>query len=88
MLRPDWGCTRDEALALKTLESGLLRFTDARAMELARAYLYRAELAVRTKNHELARSSLAAATLLELTDDEKAALGEEFAHITELINQE
>src|SRR5215207_6912526 len=35
----------NEALALKTLESGLTRFADARAIELARAYLYRAELA-------------------------------------------
>jgi catechol 2,3-dioxygenase-like lactoylglutathione lyase family enzyme len=52
----------DEALALKTLESGLARFADsAGAIELAKAYLYRAELAVRTKDHELALSSLAAA---------------------------
>jgi catechol 2,3-dioxygenase-like lactoylglutathione lyase family enzyme len=77
----------DEALALKTLENGLARFTDAQAMELAKAYLYRAELAVRTKNHELARSSLTAAESLELSDDETAALAEEFAHVTELVNQ-
>jgi len=78
----------DEALALKTLESGLTRFPNARAMELARAYLYRAELAVRTKDHELAQVSLTAAKSLELTDDEKAALTDEFAHVTELVNQE
>jgi catechol 2,3-dioxygenase-like lactoylglutathione lyase family enzyme len=78
----------DEALALKTLESGLTRFADARAIELARAYLYRAELAVRTKDFALAQSSLAAATSLELAEDEKAALEEEFAHVTELVNQE
>jgi hypothetical protein len=75
----------DEALALKTLENGLARFPDARAIELARAYLYRAELAVLTSNHELAQSSLTAAKSLELTDDEKAALAEEFAHVTELV---
>jgi catechol 2,3-dioxygenase-like lactoylglutathione lyase family enzyme len=78
----------DEALALKTLESGLTRFADARAIELARAYLYRAELAVRTKDFALAQSSLAAAMSLELAEDEKAALEEEFAHVTELVNQE
>jgi len=78
----------DEALALKTLESGLTRFPNARAMELARAYLYRAELAVRTKDHELAQVSLTAAKSLELTDDEKASLTDEFAHVTELVNQE
>jgi len=78
----------DEALALKTLENGLARFADsAEAIELAKAYLYRAELAVRTKDHELARSSLATAQALELTEDEKAALKDEFAHTTELVDQ-
>ena len=76
----------DEALALKTLESGLNRFGDvAGAVELARAQLYRAELAVRTKDHELARSSLAAAKSLDLTDEEKNTLAEEFAHVTEIV---
>ena len=76
----------DEVLALKTLESGLTRFGEAAtADELARAYLYRAELAVRTKDPELARSSLAAAESLELTDEERAALADEFAHVTELV---
>ncbi len=79
----------DEALALKTLESGLARFREAaEAMDLAKAYLYRAELAIRTKNHELAQSSPTAAKSLKLTDDEKAALADEFAHVTELVNQE
>ena len=76
----------DEALALKTLESGLTRFGEtAGAIELARAHLYRAELAIRTKDHALARSSLTAAKSLVLTDDEKAALTDEFAHVTELV---
>ncbi len=76
----------DEVLALKTLESGLTRFGEAATTdELARAYLYRAELAVRTKDPELARSSLAAAESLELTDEERAALADEFAHVTELV---
>ena len=78
----------DEALALKTLENGLARFADARAMELARAYLYRAELAVRTDDYELAQASLRAAKSLELTQEEKTALEEEFAHVTELVDRE
>ena len=78
----------DEALALKTLGNGLSRFPDALAVERARAYLYQAELAVRTKDFELARSSLTTAQSLELTDEERAALEEEFSHAAELVNQE
>ena len=78
----------DEALALKTLENGLVRFGEAaQAMDLAKAYLYRAELAVRTKDHELAHASMMAAKSLKLTDDEKASLADEFAHVSELVNQ-
>ena len=77
----------DEALALKTLENGLARFANtAAAVELAKAYLYRAELAVRTNDPELAQSSLQTATLLALTDEERTALTDEFAHITELLH--
>ena len=78
----------DEAMALKTLENGLRRYTDAPNLDRARAYLYQAELAVRTKNRELAQSSLQAAKSLELTDDERAAIAEELAHATELVTQE
>jgi catechol 2,3-dioxygenase-like lactoylglutathione lyase family enzyme len=78
----------DEAMALKTLESGLLRYADASPIERAKAYLYRAELAVRLNNHDLAQSSLAAATSLELTDDERVTVADEFAHVTELVHQE
>ena len=78
----------DEKLALKTLESGLTRFgEEATVTDLARAYLYRAELAVRTSDRELARSSLAAAMALGLTADETAALADEFAHATEVVGQ-
>lgn len=77
----------DEALALKTLENGIARYADAPALERARAYLYRAELAVRLDNHELAQSSLAAATSLALAEDERAAVADEVAHVTELVHQ-
>lgn len=76
----------DDALALKTLESGLRRFGDAaEPMELARAYLYRAELAVRVGDAARAQSSLSAASDLGLTDDEKAQLADEFAHVREIV---
>ena len=78
----------DEALALKTLESGLARFPNAEAVELAKAHLYRAELALRTGDLALARSSLKAAESLELTGGERSALADEFAHMTELLHQE
>jgi catechol 2,3-dioxygenase-like lactoylglutathione lyase family enzyme len=77
----------DEALALKTLENGLARFANAEPIDLAKAYLYRAELAVRINDDALAGSSLAAAQSLALTEEEKAALGDEFAHVAELVNQ-
>ena len=77
----------DEELALKTLENGLARFANAEPVDLARAYLYRAELAVRINDDALAGSSLAAAQSLALTEEEKAALGDEFAHVAELVNQ-
>jgi catechol 2,3-dioxygenase-like lactoylglutathione lyase family enzyme len=76
----------DEALALKTLESGLKRFKDAPAIDLVRAYLYRAELAIRTDNRKLAKDSLKAAESMTLTEDEQSALVDEFAHVTELMN--
>lgn len=77
----------DEALALKTLEGGLARYPDADPLDLAKAYLYRAELAVRTGNPDLARSSLAAASALALTDEQRATLADEFTHVTELVGQ-
>jgi catechol 2,3-dioxygenase-like lactoylglutathione lyase family enzyme len=77
----------DEALALKTLETGLARFKEsAAAGDLARAYLYRAELAVRTHDLALARASLAAAQSLALPPEESTALADEFAHVTALVN--
>ena len=77
----------DEALALKTLDNGLTRFPEAAAIERVKAYLYRAELAVRLNNPALARTSLAAAAAVDLTDDEQASVADEVAHITELIHQ-
>jgi hypothetical protein len=77
----------DEAMALRTLESGLMRYTEAPTLDRARAYLYRAELAVRLSNHELAQSSLAAATSLALTEDERATVADEIAYVAELVHR-
>jgi catechol 2,3-dioxygenase-like lactoylglutathione lyase family enzyme len=77
----------DDASALKTLESGLTRYAaDAPAVDLAKAYLYQAELAVRLDAAALARSAFAAAQALDLTDGERAELADEFAHVTELVS--
>ena len=78
----------DDVLALKTLESGLTRLGEAASpVDLARAYLYRVELAVRTADPMLARASLTAAEALDLTDEEKEALADEFAHATEVVRK-
>jgi catechol 2,3-dioxygenase-like lactoylglutathione lyase family enzyme len=77
----------DEAQALKTLENGLKRYIEAPPLDRAKAYLYRAELAVRLNNHELAQSSLMAAISLALTEDERAAVADEVAYVTELVDQ-
>jgi hypothetical protein len=77
----------DETLALKTLENGLKRFPEAAAIERVKAHLYQAELAVRLNNLEMARSAFMAAMALELTDDERAGVADEMAHVTELVQQ-
>lgn len=75
----------DEALALKTLESGIKRFPDAPAIDRVKAFLYRAELAVRLDNMELAKASLAAARSIELNEEESAVVAEEFTHLSAFL---
>ena len=75
----------DEALALKTIENGLKKFPDAPALDRARAYLYRAELAVRLNNKTLAQASLAAAKAVELSARERENLAEELAQTAVLV---
>lgn len=76
----------DETQALKTLENGLVRYPKAPFFERARAYLYRAELAVRTNNPALAQESLTLAKSLALSDSEQALLADELAHVEALIH--
>jgi hypothetical protein len=75
----------DDATALRTVESGLKRFPDAPALDRARAFLYRAELAIRLKNKELAQMSLSAVEALELSEYERESLAEELAQTSELV---
>ena len=75
----------DEAKALKTLETGLKRFTHVPLLDQARALLYRAELAVRVQDQTLAQASLAAVAALALDDEAQATIAEELAQTTELI---
>ncbi len=77
----------DEAKALKTLDTALQRFPDAPALELARAHLYRAELAVRLQQQETAAAALAVVAALALTPEERAALAEEVAQVAELVQE-
>lgn len=75
----------DEAKALKTLENGLKRFPDAPMLDYARALLYRAELAVRLNDQNLAQSSLSRVLALELDEEERAMLADELAQTSELV---
>lgn len=76
----------DEAAALRTLEAGLARATDAPVADRARALVYRAELAVRVGKLELARSSLEEARALDLADVARADLAEEVDHVVGLLD--
>lgn len=76
----------DDAKALKTLENGLKRFTDAPALDQARAHLYRAELAMRVNDPVLAQSALAAARTLPLSEDERTIIADELAQTTMLVS--
>jgi catechol 2,3-dioxygenase-like lactoylglutathione lyase family enzyme len=75
----------DEAQALKTLENGLKRYADAPMLDVARALLYRAELAVRLNDQALARSSLSSVLALKLGEEERAMIADELAQTSELV---
>jgi catechol 2,3-dioxygenase-like lactoylglutathione lyase family enzyme len=76
----------DEAAALRTLEAGLARATDAPAAERARALAFLAELAIRVGKPDLARSSLDEVDALPLTDTERNDLAPEIDHVVELLD--
>lgn len=74
-----------DALALKLLDSGLAKFTDAPRVDRVRALLYRAELAVRGGDRSTATASLSEAQSIELNQGERTAVAAEIAHATELV---
>lgn len=75
----------DDAGALRLLESGLAKFTDAPQLDRVRALLYRAELGVRTGNAATAHASLAEVESLDLTESDWAKVADEVAHAVELV---
>ena len=77
----------DHAFALKLLDNGLAKFSDAPIIDRARALLYRAELAVRGGDRPAATGSLSEALSLDLSNDERTAIASELAHTTEIVEQ-
>jgi catechol 2,3-dioxygenase-like lactoylglutathione lyase family enzyme len=75
----------DEEQALKTLVGGLERYADAPALVRGRALLYRAELEIRLGRPVDAGASLEAAAILDLGPQERSALADDLAHVTELL---
>jgi hypothetical protein len=76
----------DDAIALQKLEAGLHRHPEASPLDRARAILFRAELGVRLGQPALARSSLAEALEMKLTEDQRALVANELAHVRELVS--
>jgi catechol 2,3-dioxygenase-like lactoylglutathione lyase family enzyme len=74
----------DEADALRLLDGGLDRFSDAPARDRVEALLYKAELAARSGRAEQARQALDQALAVEL-DEIDAALAAEIAAVREVV---
>jgi hypothetical protein len=77
----------DERKALRTLESGLSRFPQAAVLERAQALLYRAELAVRLGDGELAHASLEGVRQLAMSEDEREVIAAEVAHVVDVVRR-
>lgn len=75
----------DPDKAVRTLETGLQRYSDAPPVERAQALLYAAELAIRTGDTARARSWLEEAEQLPLTREQRESLAEELAHVADLL---
>jgi catechol 2,3-dioxygenase-like lactoylglutathione lyase family enzyme len=75
----------DDEQALRTLVGALERNADAPALERGQALLYRAELEIRLGRTAEARASLAAADTLDLSHEERSALADDLAHVTDVL---
>ncbi|HRN51588.1 MAG TPA: VOC family protein [Anaerolineales bacterium] len=76
-----------EADAMRTLQNALARYPESEPVVLARAYLYRAELAVRLKDEPLAKDSLSTLARLTLSAEAQEQIADELAHVTTLVNE-
>jgi catechol 2,3-dioxygenase-like lactoylglutathione lyase family enzyme len=76
----------DHAAAIRLIGNGLAKYPDAPAVERVRALLYRAELACRLPDADLARASLAEARGVELGDD-AAEVAPDFASADQLVEE-
>lgn len=75
----------DPALALRTLESGIRRTLDAPPIERARAFLYAAELAIRTGDTARAQAHFAEAQSISLSRADQEAIAAELSDVAELL---
>jgi hypothetical protein len=75
----------DDAFAIKLLDNGLAKYTDAPGSERVQALLYRAELAVRLGDLPGATASLAEARAVALTDEEALAVADDIALTNEVV---
>jgi hypothetical protein len=75
----------DDEGAMATLGRAIERYPDAVPIDRARAHLYRAELAVRLGQAELAGGSLAEARAVELDPADRESIASDIAHIEALL---
>jgi hypothetical protein len=75
----------DDVAAARVLDAGLARFVDAPPVDKARAFLYRAELAVRLTDLPGAAAALDGAQRGSLDEGERRELADEMAHAKELV---
>jgi catechol 2,3-dioxygenase-like lactoylglutathione lyase family enzyme len=75
----------DDREAARLLANGLERFSEAPPIERARALLYLAELYARVGDQPAATESLANASSIELTADDRESIRADFAHTREVV---
>jgi hypothetical protein len=75
----------DDVEAIRLLDNGLERFSDAPGIDRARALLYLAELHVRVGHRPAALESLTAASSIELSDEDIESIKAEADHAREVV---
>ena len=75
----------DDDEAVRLLENGLERFSDAPRIERARALLYLAELHARVGDEPAALESLTGASSIELSDEDRESIKAEADHAREIV---